>query len=208
MSGVTASVILANLYLSSWVFEPYRIHTGEWMSNFLQKKLSLITFIYHKEPRLFYMNSSRSVPSLSPTLIDLHQKLADLSLFMRRKLRDHFGHKNISFNQYRILRVLKENPDFSLSSLDEQITMKKGNLSRLVDGMVRQNMINRERDTSSDRRKISLSLTQKGGKILEELEKKQEELIKMLYQSVPEGEVEIIHHNIARLLYYIQQSAT
>ncbi len=154
------------------------------------------------------MTSSSSAPTISPVMIDLHQKLTDISLIMRRKLRDHFDDKKISFNQYRILRVLKENPDFSISSLDEQITMKKGNLSRLVDGMVRQNMINRERDTSSDRRKISLSLTQKGGKILEELEKKQEELIKMLYQSVPEGEVEIIHHNIARLLYYIQQSAT
>nr|MDO8116076.1 MarR family transcriptional regulator [Candidatus Sigynarchaeota archaeon] len=153
------------------------------------------------------MDRSSPVPAISPTLIDLHQNLTDICLIMRRKLRDHFDHKKTSFNQYRILRVLKKNPDYSLSSLDEQLAMKKGNLSRLVDGMVRQGLITRERDTSSDRRKIALSLTLGGEKILDELDQIQGELIKTLYRSVPEVEIEQFHDIIARLLHYFRGSA-
>ena len=140
-------------------------------------------------------------------MIDLHVKLTEISLFMRQKLRDFllFDNKNFSLNQYRVLRVLKENPNLSLSSLDEKIIMKKGNLSRIVEKMVQQNFIHRQRDTASDRRKISLSLTKKGDQMLDELNRKQEELIKVLYQSIPEEEIKDIYESLTLLEGYMQK---
>jgi len=144
---------------------------------------------------------------ISSSMIDLHMKLTEISLFIRQKLRDFllFDNKNFSLNQYRVLRVLKENPNLSLSSLDEKIIMKKGNLSRIVEKMVQQNFIHRQRDTASDRRKISLSLTKKGDQMLDELNRKQEELIKVLYQSIPEKEIKDIDKTLTLLEGYLQK---
>ena len=82
--------------------------------------------------------------------------------------------------------------------------MKKGNLSRMVDSMVRQDLINRQRDSGPDRRKIALSLTAKGEKILAELDQKQADLIKMLYHAIPETEVGEFNKMLANLERYLE----
>lgn len=150
------------------------------------------------------MSSPNTNNLISSSMVDLHLKLTEISLLIRKKLRNYFDNEKISLNQYRILRFLKEVSNLSLSSLEEKVIMKKGNLSRNVDSMVRQGLIDRQRDKSSDRRKVALSLTQKGKIVLEELVQKQNNLIKSIYKPIPEEEIKLYLKFLSDLQDYMQ----
>ncbi len=148
-----------------------------------------------------------SLSKIPQSLFDLHQILTEISLFIRRKLLDSLDSKNLSLNKYRVLQILRQTPNLSLSSLEEIITIKKGNLSRIVDALVRQNLLNRQRDKSSDRRKIALSITQKGIQILGKEDQKQKELIRTLYQAIPRERIKEYALILSDLQRYLQGSS-
>jgi DNA-binding MarR family transcriptional regulator len=72
---------------------------------------------------------------------------------------------DISIPQFRTLRFIQCNPDSSLSNLAEHLGLTLPSVSKLVDGLVKQELVIRQESTT-DRRRLTLVLTQAGASIV------------------------------------------
>ena len=76
------------------------------------------------------------------------------------------GHRtDLSIPQFRALRFIQRNPDSSLSDLADHLGLTPPSVSKLVDGLVKQELISRQESTD-DRRRLMLVLTQDGESII------------------------------------------
>jgi DNA-binding MarR family transcriptional regulator len=83
---------------------------------------------------------------------------------IRSEMRSHRGH-NLSVPQFRTLTFVNRNPEGSLSDLADHLGLTLPSVSKLVDGLVKQKLITR-RESTTDRRRLTLSLTKDGEDIL------------------------------------------
>ena len=72
---------------------------------------------------------------------------------------------DLSIPQFRTLRFIQRNPDTSLSGLADNLGLTLPSVSKLVDGLVKQELVFRE-ESSIDRRCLTLKLTQEGESIV------------------------------------------
>jgi DNA-binding MarR family transcriptional regulator len=76
------------------------------------------------------------------------------------------GHgSDISIPQFRTLAFIQRNPDSSLSNLADHLGLTLPSVSKLVDGLVKQELVTRQESTA-DRRRLTLGLTQIGASIM------------------------------------------
>ena len=76
------------------------------------------------------------------------------------------GHgANISIPQFRTLRFIQRNPNSSLTGLAEFLGLTLPTVSKLMDGLVKQDLVNRQESTT-DRRRLTLVLTTRGEAIV------------------------------------------
>jgi DNA-binding MarR family transcriptional regulator len=88
------------------------------------------------------------------------QIMQSLRVEMRR------GHSSdISIPQFRTLRFIQRNRDSSLSNLADHLGLTLPSVSKLVDGLVKQELVIRHESTA-DRRRLTLGLTQAGASIV------------------------------------------
>ncbi|MEI7833941.1 MAG: MarR family transcriptional regulator [bacterium] len=75
---------------------------------------------------------------------------------------------DLSASQFRTLRFLKHHPGTSLSQLAENVDVSMPSMSKAVDILVVQGLVNRE-SAVDDRRRILLTLTIEGEEMLQEM---------------------------------------
>jgi DNA-binding MarR family transcriptional regulator len=73
---------------------------------------------------------------------------------------------NISIPQFRTMRFIQRNPDSSLTGLADYLGLTLPSVSKLVDGLVKQELVLR-RESTEDRRKLTLVLTEAGASIVD-----------------------------------------
>jgi len=113
----------------------------------------------------------------------------------------------ITSSQFHTIRRISQG-DASVSVLADCMHVSRPNVSRAVDELVQNGLVNRKRDPD-DRRNIQLSLTGKGGKMIKELHRKyggvladqfsvlnDEEL--NILSSALESMKKVINHNIRK----------
>ena len=74
---------------------------------------------------------------------------------------------NLAIPQFRTLLFVSRNPGVSLQSVAHHLGLTSPTVCRIVDGLVLDHFIKRE-PSQKDRRKITLTMTDQGQKILEE----------------------------------------
>lgn len=122
------------------------------------------------------------------------QMMQSIRVEMRR------GHgSDISIPQFRTLRFIQRNPDSSLSSLAEHLGLTLPSVSKLVDGLVKQKLIDREESTR-DRRRLRLVLTARGGAIVNLARAGAQANIAKALKHLSRAELEIIQQAM-QLLY-------
>jgi DNA-binding MarR family transcriptional regulator len=72
---------------------------------------------------------------------------------------------DLSIPQFRTLRFIQRNPNLSLSDLAGHLGLTLPSVSKLVDGLVKQELISRQ-ESITDRRRLTLGLTQNGESIV------------------------------------------
>ncbi len=72
---------------------------------------------------------------------------------------------NISIPQFRTLRFVQTHPDSSLTDLAEHLGLTPPSVSKLLDGLVKHELVNRQ-ESSADRRRLTLTLTSSGETIV------------------------------------------
>ena len=105
---------------------------------------------------------SKLLDACAHELMDTAPQIVQAIRMEMRRGRD----SNISIPQFRTLRFIQRNPDSSLSHLAEHLGLTLPSVSKLVDGLVKQKLINRKESTA-DRRKLTLVLTQAGAAIVD-----------------------------------------
>lgn len=85
---------------------------------------------------------------------------------IRREMKKHRP-VEMSMQQFRVLRILERHPDISLSAVAEHMGLTNASASKLVESLVKQELMTRK-DSPEDRRRVVLSLTKTGKNALEE----------------------------------------
>lgn len=111
--------------------------------------------------------------------------------FIRVEMRHGRG-ADLSIPQFRTLRFVQRNPDTSLSSLADYLGLTLPSASKLVDGLVKQELIFRQ-ESIIDRRRLTLVLTQAGETIVNSARAKAQSNLAKRLSSLCDGELETIH---------------
>lgn len=104
----------------------------------------------------------------------------------------------LSMPQFRTLRFIQRNPNSSLSCLAEHLGLMLPSVSKLVDGMVKAELVVR-RESAADRRKVTLGLTPAGEAIVDAARAKAQYFLVDELDSLSAGELEIIHRALQLL---------
>jgi DNA-binding MarR family transcriptional regulator len=97
------------------------------------------------------------------------------------KLKQFVSDEGITHQQFNILRILRGNHPTPLSTLSirERMIDKMSDTSRIVDRLVSK-MLVKKVICKKDRRLVDVSITEKGLKLLEKLDKKQDDMDSIL----------------------------
>ncbi|WP_158281358.1 MarR family winged helix-turn-helix transcriptional regulator [Sediminitomix flava] len=107
---------------------------------------------------------------------------------------------DITEPQFNVLRILKGQNGSPVTVQDIQIKMvqKSSNVSRIIDKLFTKSLITRE-ECPSNRRKVDIRITQKGEKLLKELNKEVENFHQPMSKNLTETEVETLKELIIKL---------
>ncbi|NRF94429.1 winged helix-turn-helix transcriptional regulator [Paenibacillus frigoriresistens] len=111
----------------------------------------------------------------------------------------------VSVVQSHIMYELYKRPNISLNELSEILSIDTSTLSRQVQQLVENNLINRLPDPK-DRRYVVLSLTEKGEKQYHEIAKTMEEYVLGIFQHVPPEKKEQVLESLQILSDAMSQS--
>lgn len=95
---------------------------------------------------------------------DLMETAPNIMQTIRGEMRRGHG-TDLSIPQFRALRFIQRNPDSSLSDLASHLGLTPPSVSKLVDGLVKQELIVRQ-ESFDDRRRLMLVLTHNGESII------------------------------------------
>jgi DNA-binding MarR family transcriptional regulator len=110
-----------------------------------------------------------------------HQKAAVNLIYtlswMREKTKSIFESEDITSQQFNILRILRGSYPQPLSTLQirERMLEKMSDTSRIVDRLIAKGLVKKV-TCKSDRRLVDVIITDKGKKLLERLDEKQDEI--------------------------------
>jgi DNA-binding MarR family transcriptional regulator len=105
---------------------------------------------------------------------------------------------DLSIPQFRTLRFIQVNPDSSLSHLADYLGLTLPSVSKLVDGLVKQELVTR-RESASDRRKLTLVLTNSGESIVNSSRAGARANLAKLLAGLSEKELERVHSALETL---------
>ncbi len=100
---------------------------------------------------------------------------------------------DISIQQFNVLRILRgqKGKPANLSTIQERMVSKMSNTTRLVDKLITKGLTERV-ICEANRRKVEISITEKGLELLKEIDPKVDAVEKELIQDISEEEIEIV----------------
>lgn len=127
------------------------------------------------------------IPLKSRTIIHL--------LLVNNMINESFSHVlkplDVSLQQFNVLRILRgqKGKPANLSTLNERMVTKMSNTTRLVDKLISKEYVDRQ-ICPSNRRKVEISITEKGKKALETMDKQMQLAENILIKNMSEKEME------------------
>jgi len=98
---------------------------------------------------------------------------------------------NLSIPQFRALRFLQTHPDSSLTGLAEYLGLTPPSASKLVDGLVKQALVNRQ-EASSDRRRLTLALTPTGESLVNQSRANAQSSLAQILDALPDQDLAVV----------------
>jgi len=116
---------------------------------------------------------------------------------------------DLSIPQFRTLRFVQRNPDSSLSDLADYLGVTLPSASKLVDGLVKQELISRQESTA-DRRRLTLVLTQNGDSLVNSARDSAQADLMQILGCLSEDELQTVHQAMELLypLFALQRKQT
>ena len=119
--------------------------------------------------------------------------------FLRRFYADLFDQKDITYQQYNVIRILRGAGREGLPTLEivKRMIDQTPGITRLLDRLERKQLIRRERP-ANNRRQVICYVTDKGLKLLREMDPELQERVRALARGLTDPEVE-------KLLSYLER---
>ena len=117
-----------------------------------------------------------------------------------------FSNINITEPQYFTLNYLAKNNNCTMGGLKEHLDVSLSTLTGIIDRMVRDGFVERERD-DDDRRLVRVKLTKKGNGIAEEINIKRLERIIAVLEVLSKEDQELLIGTIERLTEHLNQNS-
>ncbi|WP_238903401.1 MarR family transcriptional regulator [Clostridium sp. YIM B02506] len=111
----------------------------------------------------------------------------------------------ITMSQCHALVEIGRANNISLNQLAELLNLENSTMSRTVNNLVSNDLAKRDIDPE-DRRYVTISLTDKGYKIFEEIENDMSNYFKKIYDEIPEGKRQQVLDSIDILIEAINKS--
>lgn len=127
---------------------------------------------------------------------EMVQKLVRVfQLFERDQIKVH----GFTTSQCYVLLEISKAAALTMGELSEKMNLNISTMTRVLDNLVRDKYVLRDRD-ESDRRVVVLSLTDKGREAVEVLNKSVNEYYRKIIQNIPEGQFDAIFKSVGTLL--------
>ncbi|HOM02674.1 MAG TPA: MarR family transcriptional regulator [Acetivibrio sp.] len=104
----------------------------------------------------------------------------------------------VSFTQCHAITEIGRSGNISLSELAEKLNVDNSTMSKTVNNIVNKGLANREIDPN-DRRYVTISLTEEGKKVFEEIEYTMNNYFKKIYENIPENKREQVLESLKLL---------
>lgn len=113
------------------------------------------------------------------------------------------GEYGITSSQFHAIRHISKG-DASVSALAECMHVSRPNISRAVDELVKNGLVNRKRDPD-DRRNVQLSLTNKGEKMIKDLHDRYGKILADQFSILSDEELRILSSALESMKKVIDQ---
>ncbi|MCB0210722.1 MAG: MarR family transcriptional regulator [Anaerolineae bacterium] len=100
------------------------------------------------------------------TALDLYIKLSRASDALSSRINQHLKEVNLTISQFGVLEALYHLGSLHQNQLAEKILKSGGNMTMVIDNLVKRNLVCRERD-ETDRRFVTVHLTEAGQELIE-----------------------------------------
>ena len=121
--------------------------------------------------RIFRTRNNMSLP-LNPEIKTDVDEVIEAIVYLytesRRLTKEMARRADLTGPQLTVVKLLEQIGDLSLSELSERIRAQNSTVTGIIDRMVRENLVTRER-SKEDRRVVYIRLTTKGKKLAEEI---------------------------------------
>ena len=124
-----------------------------------------------------------------------------MQLFERDQIKPH----GFTTAQAYVLTQLKDTPELTMNELSEKLNARTSTMTRIINNLVRDGYIARNRD-EVDRRIVLVSLTEKGLREAEKLEKAITAYYQKIVAHLPEGQAEEVLQAVALLVQAFDQA--
>ena len=131
----------------------------------------------------------------------IYDVLMENYLLLVESDRQFFARFHLSQVRYFALLHISENPEISLTELSKKLLCTKGNTTRIIQGMVTDNLLTVTKD-QDDQRAMKLNLTEKGKHLLQLVKREFDEFNQFRFNeigTVPEKLIELNNTLKARL---------
>lgn len=118
-----------------------------------------------------------------------------MQLFERDQIKPH----GFTTSQAYVVMQLNQTPGLTMNELSEKLNAKTSTMTRIVNNLVRDGYIYREKD-ASDRRIVVVSLTQNGIEMSIKLERDIKEYYRKIVACLPKGQTEYVLEAVALLV--------
>ena len=100
--------------------------------------------------------------------LEVYIKLARAADSVSARINQHLGEVNLTVSQFGVLEALYHLGPMHQNQLAEKILKSTGNITMVVDNLVKRQLVERRRDPD-DRRCITIHLTEAGQQLMQEL---------------------------------------
>ena len=107
-------------------------------------------------------------PEIKTDVDEVIEAIVYLYTESRRLTKEMARRADLTGPQLTVVKLLEQIGDLSLSELSERIRAQNSTVTGIIDRMVRENLVTRER-SKEDRRVVYIRLTTKGKKLAEEI---------------------------------------
>jgi DNA-binding MarR family transcriptional regulator len=111
----------------------------------------------------------------------------------------------VTMTQCVTLELLQQEGPKSVRELADALGLDTSTVTRVVDVLVRDELLSRTRDEERDRRRVYVSLTKAGERLAEQLEACADEYCQRILVRIPRGQREDVHHALRLLVDVIDE---